>query len=88
MRIAVIGDLHYPALHEDYRFIENNRDGFYSTFIQKLFSTPADLYISIGDLTNFGLPEEYEEIYKLINAQDKAKTLSCSYYGKSSPHIS
>eukprot|EP00130_Batrachochytrium_dendrobatidis_P008394 XP_006683269.1 hypothetical protein BATDEDRAFT_93032 [Batrachochytrium dendrobatidis JAM81] len=71
MRIAVIGDLHFSALNEDNRIFENDRNAFYTTFIQKFFSTPADLYVSIGDLTNYGLQEEYEAIYKLINEQEK-----------------
>ncbi|QGS69280.1 hypothetical protein CV093_16035 [Oceanobacillus sp. 143] len=71
MRIAVIGDLHFSALKEDNKVFENERNAFYTTFIQRFFSTPADLYVSIGDLTNYGLQKEYEAIYKLINEQEK-----------------
>ncbi|RNF39856.1 metallophosphoesterase family protein [Planococcus salinus] len=71
MKIAVIGDLHYPALEEEYGFIEENRKAFYETFLERFFSVPADLYVSIGDLTNFGWKEELEEVYALINQHQK-----------------
>lgn len=71
MKIAVIGDLHYPELTEDYPFIEEDRNAFYKEFIERFFSVPADLYVSVGDLTNYGQPEELEEIYALIDEQHK-----------------
>lgn len=71
MKIAVIGDLHYPALVEEYEFIEKARKAFYTDFLERFFSIPADLYVSVGDLTNFGLKEELEEIYALIDQHQK-----------------
>lgn len=71
MKIAVIGDLHYPALEEAYSFIEEDRKVFYENFLERFFSVPADLYVSIGDLTNYGLKEELEEIYAMINKHQK-----------------
>lgn len=71
MKIAVMGDLHYPTLDEDNAFIEKDRNEFFSTFIERFFSINADLYVSIGDLTNFGLKDELEDIYDLINKQRK-----------------
>lgn len=71
MKIAVIGDLHYPALDEEYEFIEEDRKIFYENFLERFFSIPADLYVSIGDLTNFGLKEELVQVYDMINRHGK-----------------
>ncbi|MGK7376886.1 metallophosphoesterase family protein [Planococcus sp. 1R117A] len=71
MKIAVIGDLHYPALEDGYAFIEEDRKVFYETFLERFFSIPADLYVSIGDLTNYGWKEELEEVYAIIDQHQK-----------------
>lgn len=71
MKIAVIGDLHYPALVEEYKFIEEDRKVFYKNFLERFFSVPADLYVSIGDLTNFGLEEELNEVYAMVDQHQK-----------------
>lgn len=71
MKIAVIGDLHYPTLKDGCAFIEENRRIFYETFLERFFSVPADLYVSIGDLTNFGRQDELEDVYAIIRKFDK-----------------
>lgn len=71
LKIAVIGDLHYPALEEGNVSIEEDRNMFYETFLERFFSIPADLYVSIGDLTNFGWKEELEEVYSIIDRHQK-----------------
>ena len=71
MKIAVIGDLHYPALKESYSFIEKDRQLFYEIFFEKFFSIPADLYVSIGDLTNFGTQDELTDVYSIIEKHGK-----------------
>lgn len=71
MKIAVIGDLHYPALEEGYAFIEEDRNVFYEKFLERFFSIPADLYVSIGDLTNYGWKDELEEVYAIIDQHRK-----------------
>ncbi|MDN7245157.1 metallophosphoesterase family protein [Planococcus shenhongbingii] len=71
MKIAVIGDLHYPALEEGYLLTEEERNVFYEKFLERFFSIPADLYVSIGDLTNFGWKEELEEVYAIIDQHQK-----------------
>ncbi|MBZ5199930.1 metallophosphoesterase [Planomicrobium chinense] len=71
MKIAVIGDLHYPALEEGYLLTEEERNAFYETFLERFFSIQADLYVSVGDLTNYGLKEELEEVYALIDQHQK-----------------
>lgn len=71
MRIAIIGDLHYPELNESNQYIAGARQGFYETFMRRFFSVPADLYVSIGDLTNYGTAEELEDIYAIIRHHGK-----------------
>lgn len=71
MKIAVIGDLHYPTLKDGCAFIEKNRRVFYETFLERFFSVPADLYVSIGDLTNYGRQDELEEVYAIIRKHQK-----------------
>ncbi|MBT2572182.1 metallophosphoesterase [Planococcus sp. ISL-110] len=71
MKIAVIGDLHYPALKKAYSFIEKDRQTFYENFLERFFSIPADLYVSIGDLTNFGTQDELADVYSIIEKHGK-----------------
>ncbi|MDN7247026.1 metallophosphoesterase family protein [Planococcus shenhongbingii] len=71
MKIAVIGDLHYPTLKDGCAYIEEDRQSFYETFLERFFSIPADLYVSIGDLTNFGRIDELEEVYAIIRKHNK-----------------
>lgn len=71
MKMAVIGDLHYPTLKDGCAYIEEDRQAFYETFLERFFSVPADLYVSIGDLTNFGRIDELEEVYAMIRKHNK-----------------
>jgi Icc protein len=71
LKIAVIGDLHYPALEEGYLLTEEERNEFYERFLERFFSIPADLYVSIGDLTNYGWKDELEEVYAIIDQHQK-----------------
>ncbi|TWT07875.1 metallophosphoesterase [Planococcus sp. CPCC 101016] len=71
MKIAVIGDLHYPTLKESYSFIKKDRQLFYEIFLENFFSIPADLYVSIGDLTNFGTQDELADVYSIIEKHGK-----------------
>ncbi|MBX0315851.1 metallophosphoesterase [Planomicrobium glaciei] len=71
MKIAVIGDLHYPSLKDGCAYIEEDRQAFYEAFLERFFAVPADLYVSIGDLTNFGRMDELEEVYTLIRKHNK-----------------
>lgn len=71
MKIAVIGDLHYPTLKEEYALSQQERQNFYESFMAHFFSVPADLYVSIGDLTNFGTRDELEGIYAIIDQHQK-----------------
>lgn len=71
MKIAVIGDLHYPSVKEEYALSQQDRQDFYESFMAHFFSVPADLYVSIGDLTNFGTKDELEGIYAIIDQHQK-----------------
>ncbi|AQQ55179.1 hypothetical protein B0X71_16620 [Planococcus lenghuensis] len=71
MKIAVTGDLHYPELHEAIEFIRKDHREFFETFIGRFFSIPANLYVSIGDLTNIGSAEELNDVYALLRKYDK-----------------
>lgn len=71
MKIAVIGDLHYPTMKEEYALSQRERQDFYESFMAHFFSVPADLYVSIGDLTNFGTQDELEGIYAIIDQHQK-----------------
>lgn len=71
MKIAVIGDLHYPTVKEEYALSQRERQDFYESFMAHFFSVPADLYVSIGDLTNFGTQDELEGIYAIIDQHQK-----------------
>lgn len=75
MKIAVMSDLHYPSstgvknpLEES---VINNRDGFYRDYLKNFFAAEADLYVSLGDLTNYGKKDELTEVYDIINSYDK-----------------
>lgn len=71
MRIAIIGDVHYSNMRGKSNFYKEFRDDFYDYFFKFFFSQEADLYISSGDLTNFGTKKEYEGIYEIINRYKK-----------------
>lgn len=71
MKIAVIGDLHYPTVKEEYELSQRERQDFYESFMAHFFSVPADIYVSIGDLTNFGTKDELEGIYTIIDRHQK-----------------
>lgn len=71
MKIAVMGDLHYPTVKEEYALSQQERQDFYESYMAHFFSVPADLYVSIGDLTNFGTRDELEGIYAIIDKHHK-----------------
>lgn len=72
MRIAFIGDLHYPSMVDKQEEVKEARDAFYATFLQSFFEIEADYYVSIGDLTNFGKADELREVYEIIRKHNKA----------------
>jgi 3',5'-cyclic-AMP phosphodiesterase len=72
MKLAVIGDLHYPSAAGLDELTVQNRNEFFSTFMNDFLSQEADYHISIGDLTNIGSTEELEGIYGYIRPYHKS----------------
>ncbi|MCM3761075.1 metallophosphoesterase [Alkalihalobacillus oceani] len=71
MKLALIGDLHYPDIEADIDGLAEAREVFYKRFIDHFLQVEADLYLSLGDLTNYGHTSELEDIYRLINHHQK-----------------
>lgn len=71
LRIAFIGDLHYPTVETNEETIRSARDTFYSDFLRAFFEVEADYYVSIGDLTNYGTADELHEVYQIIEQHNK-----------------
>jgi len=71
LRIAFIGDLHYPTMEMKDETVRAARDAFYSEFLQAFFKIEADYYVSIGDLTNYGHEDELCEVYQIIDQHNK-----------------
>ncbi|HZG73488.1 MAG TPA: metallophosphoesterase [Chondromyces sp.] len=72
MKIAVIGDLHYPSsLGLDENTVVN-RDLFFSAFMNHFLSQEAAFHVSVGDLTNFGTKDELDEIYSYIQQYQRS----------------
>ncbi|MCM3715821.1 metallophosphoesterase [Alkalihalobacillus oceani] len=71
MKLALIGDLHYPDIDAAIDGLAEAREVFYKRFIDHFLQVEADLYLSLGDLTNYGHSSELEDIYRLINHHQK-----------------
>ncbi|MBS4197350.1 metallophosphoesterase family protein [Lederbergia citri] len=66
MRIALLGDLHYPSVSSDNRELATAVDHFFVNYIREYLSIEADFHVSIGDLTHLGLESEFLNVYKYI----------------------
>lgn len=71
MKVIVMGDLHYPAIDKTIPGLHEARNAFYEQLVNRFFDIEADFHVSIGDLTNFGLASELQEVYSLLTAEDK-----------------
>ncbi|MCC3371928.1 metallophosphoesterase [Cohnella sp. REN36] len=63
MKIALIGDLHYPFRLSDRDAAEAARDAFYERALGAFLSIEADHHVSLGDLTHEGEAEAFEHVY-------------------------
>lgn len=65
MRIRMMTDLHY-SLHAD----RPVKDSFYRAYLKRFFEDgpAADLYVSLGDLTQNGTESEYRSVYGIIDS--------------------
>ncbi|MFF2093854.1 metallophosphoesterase family protein [Paenibacillus sp. NPDC058174] len=69
MRIAIIGDLHYPAeLINHTKINEVARDAFYKHFMASFLSINADYHISVGDLVHDGQPAEFNQVLSHVDS--------------------
>lgn len=66
LRLALIGDLHYPHIERENRELFELREGFYADFLKGFMALEADMHISLGDLTHNGIMQEFEEVYQYI----------------------
>ncbi|MBG9981143.1 metallophosphoesterase [Facklamia sp. DSM 111018] len=66
MKFSVIGDLHYSNNLLNVEEFEEIREFYFYHFMKWFFEDDADLFFSIGDLTNTGHPDEVTGIYKII----------------------
>ncbi|PTQ55178.1 MAG: hypothetical protein BSOLF_0048 [Candidatus Carbobacillus altaicus] len=71
MRIAVLGDFHFSRLVDAEDEARRARDLAAKKVFDAFFSEDADLYVSVGDLTHMGHPDEYRAVYALINQYGK-----------------
>ncbi|SER24264.1 Calcineurin-like phosphoesterase [Gracilibacillus ureilyticus] len=71
MKFSIIGDLHFPDIDQNVEGLEAAKSGFFYSFFNHLFDSKADMYISLGDLTNYGSKEELEDVYQIINSKSR-----------------
>ena len=71
MRLALLGDLHYHEIDGAIPGLGEARNAFYRHVLDEFLNVDANLYISLGDLTNFGLASELKEVNGLIGRPDK-----------------
>lgn len=67
MKIVCMGDAHYASLPFKSKLLKEKNKYFYKSVFKELFEQEAELYISLGDLTNYGRKTHTKEIYSIIN---------------------
>ncbi|MEC0242458.1 metallophosphoesterase [Paenibacillus dokdonensis] len=71
MKLALLGDLHYHEIDTTIPGLPEAKAAFYQNVLEQFLNLDADLYISLGDLTNYGLTSELQEVYELLQRHDK-----------------
>lgn len=66
LKLVMLGDLHYPIMQHATDPLRTTRNAFFSEILRQFASMDADYYISLGDLTNEGLPEELSDVMELL----------------------
>ncbi|MEC0090485.1 metallophosphoesterase family protein [Paenibacillus macquariensis] len=70
MKLAIIGDLHYPRELTDCNLtMEEARDAYYGHFMDNFLSMDADYHISVGDMTHAGELTEFNDMMKRIDSR-------------------
>ncbi|NEW07383.1 metallophosphoesterase [Paenibacillus sp. SYP-B3998] len=68
MKIALIGDLHYPSVVINRPEVLKARDAFFEHLLTAFLQTEADFHISIGDLTNVGELSEFAYVFNKVQS--------------------
>lgn len=68
MKIICMGDAHYASLPFKSKFLKEKNKYFYTNIFRELFKEEADIYVSLGDLTNYGRKAHTREVYSIINS--------------------
>jgi 3',5'-cyclic-AMP phosphodiesterase len=71
LRLAIIGDLHYPYLDTEDQHLLNMRERFFKGFLERFMEVDADLHISLGDLTHNGFEQELTDVYRWLAPYQK-----------------
>lgn len=71
MKLVLMGDLHYHEIDKSIPGLLEARTAFYNTLLGRFLDMDADLHISLGDLTNFGSTLELQEVYELLQREDR-----------------
>lgn len=71
MKLVLMGDLHYHEIDKSIPGLSEARTAFYHTLLGRFLDMDADLHISLGDLTNFGSTLELQEVYELLQREDR-----------------
>ncbi|RCW51958.1 metallophosphoesterase family protein [Paenibacillus prosopidis] len=71
MKLVLMGDLHYHEIDKSIPGLREARTAFYHTLLGRFLDMDADLHISLGDLTNFGSTLELQEVYELLQREDR-----------------
>lgn len=71
MKIVIMGDLHYPEIEKGIPDLEKARADFYQTFLGRFLDIEADMHVSLGDLTNYGLTSELRDVYEFLAQKEK-----------------
>lgn len=71
MRVACMGDAHYSGMKWKNRHYKLINHALYEGVFREFFRQEADLYLSLGDLTNFGTKKEFEDVYGIIQQFNK-----------------
>jgi len=72
LRIAVIGDLHYPNFEQDHH--THARDEYYSKVLGSFLSHDADFHIAAGDVTHDGHSDQWTQLLQLVSEHQSSKT--------------
>lgn len=71
MKLVLMGDLHYHHVDESIPGWREARDRFYTSLLDRFLSIEADWHISLGDLTNYGSPDELEGVFGIIRRKER-----------------